>query len=91
MIEVFKTNITNREEAEKIVSSIHVAFAGYKANFDLWDCDNILRIQSFTGELNIGCLLSFLAEQGCNAEVLQDIPSVSKTLFSPQFFPKEAV
>ena len=91
MIEVFKTNITSREEAEKIVSAIHLAFAGYKANFDLWDCDNILRIQSFSGEIRIDRLISFLVEQGCVAEVLPDIPAVSNTLFSPQFFPKEAV
>ena len=36
MIEVFKTNITSSEEAQNIVSSIHLAFAGYKANFDLF-------------------------------------------------------
>ena len=91
MIEVFKTNITSKEEAEKIVSSIHLAYAGYKANFDLWDCDNILRIQSFTGEIRIDRLISFLAEQGCVAEVLPDVPSENKTLFNAQFLPKEAV
>jgi len=91
MIEVFKTNITIREEADKIVTSIHLAFAGYKANFDLWDCDNILRIQSSTGEINIDSLLSFLAGLGCIAEVLPDIPLVKNTLFSSQFLPKEAV
>ena len=91
MIEVFKTNITSREEAEKIVSSIHLAYAGYKANFDLWDCDNILRIQSFTVEIRIDALISFLTEQGCVAEVLPDVPSENKTLFNAQFLPKEAV
>ena len=84
MIEVFKTNITSSEEAQNIVSSIHLAFAGYKANFDLWDCDNILRIVSSTGELQIDHL-------GCKAEVLPDVPLVNKTLFSSQFFPREAV
>ena len=91
MIEVFKTNITSREDADKIVSSIHLAFAEYKANFDLWDCDNILRVQSSTGEIKIDSLLSFLVELGCNAEVLPDIPVVKNTLFSSQFLPKEAV
>ena len=91
MIEVFKTNITSKEDAEKIISAIHITFTGYKANFDLWDCDNILRIQSSTDEIKIDSLLSFLAGLGCNAEVLPDIPLVKNTLFSSQFLPKEAV
>ena len=91
MIEVFKTNITSSEEAQNIVTSIHLAFAGYKANFDLWDCDNILRIASSTGELQIDHLILFLAELGCKAEVLPDVPLVNKTLFTSQFFPREAV
>lgn len=81
MIEVFKTNITSREDAEKVIASIHNTFTGYKANFDLWDCDNILRIQT-VGEINISALLPFLAEQGCLAEVLPDEPLPISTIRS---------
>ena len=96
MIEVFKTNITSREDADKIISSIHLVFAGYKANFDLWDCDNILRIQSSTDEIKIDGLITFLAELGCNAEVLPDNPisqasPLKNPFFDSQFISKEAV
>ncbi len=44
MIEVFKTNITCPEKAKQLVKQIHQNFAAYKANFDLHDCDKILRV-----------------------------------------------
>lgn len=44
MIEVFKTDVINYFDASRILRLLHSAFPGYCANFDLEDCDRILRI-----------------------------------------------
>ena len=72
MVEVFKTNVKDKDVANRILREIHQAFVGYKANFDLEDCDNILRVKSITGEIQPAFFICFLKEIGCNAEILQD-------------------
>lgn len=46
MVEVFKTNITNTTDAELVIDFIKQTHSQCKANFDLEDCDKILRIES---------------------------------------------
>lgn len=72
MVEVFKTNVKDNDYAGRLVDQIHRNFIGYKANFDLQDCDNILRIKSVTGVIDTNPLISFLGKFGCEAEVLED-------------------
>ena len=48
MIEVFKTNVDDRVQANLLVDQIHQTYSDYKANFDLEDCDKILRVASST-------------------------------------------
>lgn len=45
MVEVFKTNVERPEEAAKLVKKLSLQLPGCKINFDLTDCDNILRIE----------------------------------------------
>lgn len=72
MIEVFKTNVNKRKYANILLDEIHKAFAGYKANFDLEDCDNILRVQCANGQIRSNALIVFLKNFGYHAEVLPD-------------------
>jgi predicted RNA binding protein with dsRBD fold (UPF0201 family) len=44
-IEVFKTNVYNCEDAERIVAFLSNSFPYSRINFDLHDCDKILRIE----------------------------------------------
>jgi hypothetical protein len=46
MIEVFKTNVTQPATADKIISELNQLVPSAKVNFDLEDCDNILRIDA---------------------------------------------
>ncbi|MBS1682937.1 MAG: hypothetical protein JST48_14590 [Bacteroidetes bacterium] len=46
MVEVFKTNIRHKRTADKIKIELLLRFPGCKVNFDLHDCDRILRIES---------------------------------------------
>lgn len=69
MVEVFKTNVTDPGQAEMLVNAIHGAFLGYKANFDLQDCDHILRVAS-AGFIHPDGLLRLVQAHGFQAEVL---------------------
>lgn len=45
MVDVFKTNVTVAVQAMKLVSRIRQEFPDLQVNFDLGDCDKILRIE----------------------------------------------
>jgi hypothetical protein len=75
MIEVFKTNVEDEDHAGLIVTEIQKAFPSYLANFDLEDCDRILRIAS-KRQVDAEALITLLAALGYHAEVLPDeVPS----------------
>ena len=70
MVEVFKTNVNERGHANMLIDLIHKTFIDYKANFDLWDCDKILRVECRTGLIIPATLIDLLKEFGFHAEVL---------------------
>jgi hypothetical protein len=72
MVEVFKTNVTDPADAALLVAEIHKAFLSYKANFDLEDCDHILRIKSDSGHIHPFPVMVLLKEFGFDAEPLPD-------------------
>jgi hypothetical protein len=74
MVEVFKTNVKERDHANMLIGRIHAVFMDYKANFDLDDCDNILRVKSTKGVVQSSCLVELLKHFGFYAEVLPDTP-----------------
>lgn len=45
MVEVFRTNIEEEELAKQLTLKLSVHFPHCKINFDLQDCDNILRVE----------------------------------------------
>ena len=71
MVEVFKTSVTNNLEARNLVKVIEWYFEGCKANFDLDDHDNILRIEVID-MINAGRVIDLLKDMGVTAEVLPD-------------------
>lgn len=70
MIEIFKTNVTERRQANSLIESIHNTFADHKANFDLHDIDNILRVECVTGTIKSASMVEFIKDCGYKAEVL---------------------
>ncbi|MBN8572075.1 MAG: hypothetical protein J0M18_20835 [Ignavibacteria bacterium] len=44
MVEVFKTNVGDKLTADKITAELQLLFGG-NINFDLDDCDKILRVE----------------------------------------------
>ena len=45
MVEVFKTNVRRQKEATDLVIDLLKAFPSCRINFDLTDCDHILRVE----------------------------------------------
>lgn len=45
VVEVFKTNVQREMDKNYIIAVIQTQFPDYKINFDLEDCDKILRVE----------------------------------------------
>jgi hypothetical protein len=45
MVEVFKTNVKKKKVAQEILTTLKEEFPRFKINFDLEDCDKILRVE----------------------------------------------
>jgi pimeloyl-ACP methyl ester carboxylesterase len=45
----FKTDVDSDQVAVKIITALQRIFPGYRINFDLDDCDKILRVESKMG------------------------------------------
>jgi hypothetical protein len=72
MIEVFKTDVTGKDRACMLINEIHGAFGHCRANFDLDDCDHILRVTGITGEAEAYRIISLVKSFGNKAEILPD-------------------
>jgi hypothetical protein len=72
MIEVFKTNVTDPGQASMLVQVVHYVDDRYRANFDLEDCDHILRVESTGGKVDHATIIALLSYFGSEAEVLPD-------------------
>jgi hypothetical protein len=78
MIEVYKTNVTKDEHAKMLLDQIHSGFSYYRANFDLDDCDKILRVESIAGYVDSSFVIKLLDSFGFYAEILPDDDSAEK-------------
>lgn len=68
MVEVFKTNVDNTEEADLIINRLQHLFPEATINFDLSDCDRILRIES--GLIQKQNVIEIVGELGYSCDVL---------------------
>ena len=75
MVEVFKTNIRTRAHALAIGSCLQDVFKGYLINFDLDDCDRIMRIRSLYSEVDNERVCRIVLAMGFEASVLSDDPA----------------
>ncbi|TWI95098.1 hypothetical protein JN11_04527 [Mucilaginibacter frigoritolerans] len=68
MIEVFKTNVENSKQAAALLYLLQDQLPSAEINFDLEDCDNILRVKG-----NYFCpsnIIQTLADYGFECSVL---------------------
>ena len=52
MVEIFKTNVDDHSQAQQIVALLKHHFPAFFINFDLHDCDKILRVKGESIPIN---------------------------------------
>lgn len=68
MVEVFKTNVSTVRQVERIVKILQLYFSDCHINFDLEDCDRILRMEG--NRENFDLTLNVLLQEGYLCEKL---------------------
>jgi hypothetical protein len=67
-IEIFKTNVNNNSAAQKVVLHLSQDLPDYEFNFDLDDCDNVLRVMG--SSINIERISRSMNQLGYECEVI---------------------
>jgi hypothetical protein len=68
MVEVFKTNVQEFAEAQRLVAVLRRHFPGSKINIDLDDCDKVLRVEG--NNLRIEKVMTLVTEKGFVCTIL---------------------
>jgi len=69
MVEVFKTNVADKDQAQRLISELKQLLPEYKINVDLDDCDKVLRIEHT--HVPIIQVVSLVRQQGFSCEILE--------------------
>lgn len=72
MVEVFRTNLDTEEQADFILANLGRAFPDCVINFNLEDCDNILRVERHDTVIETGPIIGMVKGLGYEIEVLPD-------------------
>ena len=69
MVEVYKTNVKHKRQAKQLLDILTRQFPMFSINFDLEDCDKILRVEG----LNIqqDKVAELMMEQGYQCDILE--------------------
>ncbi len=70
MVEVFKTNIATGHSADELKAALLQHFPACRINFDLDDCDRILRLEG--SGINNSKVVEVFIEKGFLCEALPD-------------------
>jgi len=68
MIEVFKTNVVKKSQAKTLLKILEERFNDFKINFDLSDCDKVLRVQGKI--ISLEEIIELVNANGYQCEVL---------------------
>jgi hypothetical protein len=68
-VEVFRTNVLTEAQASRVLRTLNERFPDYKVNFDLEDCDKVLRVESKS--ICIETIVALVTERGFACNVLE--------------------
>ena len=68
MVEVFKTNVQKKAQSKMLLCILSEAFPSFKINFDLSDCDKVLRVEG--DNMEALSIMILVKEYGFTCEVL---------------------
>lgn len=69
MIEVFKTSVETTNDANRIIHLLLQQFPGSRINFDLQDCDKILRVDG--NDFHTETIIMLVKENGFHCSILE--------------------
>jgi len=72
IVQVFKTDVEDQVIARHIVRFLQQTFSHCRINFDLEDCDKVLRIESSQTSIEEREVQLLMAGYGHHCELLQD-------------------
>ena len=67
MVEIFKTNVTSKKVAGRVLKALQAQLPAYAFNFDLEDCDRILRAQTQGMDIVVSDILN--VAKNCKVEI----------------------
>lgn len=68
MVEVFKTNVQKKIQSKMLLCILSEEFPSFKINFDLSDCDKVLRVKG--DNLDALRIMILVKENGFTCEIL---------------------
>jgi len=68
MVEVFKTNVQKKAQSKMLHCILSEAFPSFKINFDLSDCDKVLRVEG--DDIKALRIMILVKEYGFKCEIL---------------------
>lgn len=68
-VEIFRTNVEDHQMANKIIAHFNHYYPDYRVNFDLDDCDNVLRIEC-SNSIDVVGVLSYAEINQIEMEVI---------------------
>ena len=72
MVEIFKTNLNNKRQAGKVLKTLNTHLPACLFNFDLDDCDRILRVKSTGPPIEIVKVIQLVKEHQIEISLFED-------------------
>ena len=72
MVEIFKTNVNNKKQAGKVLKTLNTRLPVYFFNFDLEDCDRILRVKSPGPPIETNTIIELVEDHCVEIILLKD-------------------
>lgn len=63
-VEIFRTDVNDGSNAEKIITFFLAIYPNYKINFDLEDCENILRFETNKQKVESEEIINYMVKLG---------------------------
>lgn len=72
MVEIFRTNVSSHLQANSILERLQKEFPQYEMNFDLEDCDKILRVDGKKDAVNPKAIMELVKHFKYEIKILPD-------------------
>ncbi|HEU5053017.1 MAG TPA: hypothetical protein VFT78_07880 [Hanamia sp.] len=69
MVEVFKTNVQKKAHSKMLIGVLSKAFPTFEINFDLLDCDKVLRVEG--DNMKVSRIIMLVKKNGFRCELLE--------------------